>query len=108
LPIYETRANVDAVGTNALNWIQVLNPNNGNLPAVQYMSFNTPVGAADSAVCGRVVFSDLHVGAGDTTSTPFPDGCITKDLTPQQRALEFMLFDLSSCVQNDSQAPQVK
>jgi hypothetical protein len=108
LPIYETRANVDAVGTNALNWIQVLNPNNMNLPAVQYMSFNTPVGAADSAVCGRVVFSDLHVGAGDATGTPFPDGCTTTDLTPQQRALEFMLFDLSSCVQNDSQATQVK
>jgi hypothetical protein len=112
LDIVETRANVDGVNVDAgaLDWIHLPNPNNGGASAVQYLTFNTPVGAADKDVCGRVVFNDLHVGAGggDTAGAAFPNGCTTSDLTAQQKALEFMLFDLSSCVQNDSQPPVVK
>ncbi len=105
LPIQEARHNVDAVGKDALSWIRVNNPREGNIPAIQYMSFNTPVGAQDAQVCGRVVFSDLHVGAGNTAGPPFPEGCTPGDLTAQQKTLEFMLFDLSSCVQRDDQPP---
>ncbi|MBX3201921.1 MAG: carboxypeptidase regulatory-like domain-containing protein [Labilithrix sp.] len=107
LPIQEARHNVNAVGPGALSWMTIQNPAAGNKVAHEYVSFNAPVGASDDQVCGRVVYSDLHVGAGDTTGAPFPNGCVTTDMTPQQKALEFMLFDLSSCIQKDDRPPVV-
>jgi hypothetical protein len=80
----------------------------------QYLSFNTPVGTAPDLQCGRVVFTDIHIqqslnGAGGDDSDPtkpFPSGCKTNLSTPQLKALEFLFFDLSACVQPDTQQPQ--
>lgn len=72
--------------------------------SVRYFSFNTPVGATPEEHCGRVVFADLHafgLGASD-----FPTGCPGAGaLTPQQLALEFLLFDLFGCVLDDAATP---
>lgn len=103
LPIQEARHNVSAVGSTGISWMTIKNPAAGDKTAHEYVSFNAPVGAADADVCGRVVYTDLHVGAGDKTGDPFPTGCDDRELTPQQKALEFMLFDLSSCIQRDDQ-----
>ena len=114
LSLLDARHNVDAVNPTGLAWIQApSNPSLSGTPphAVQYLSFNAPVGAPDDEVCGRVVFSNLHVGAGtegalqDDATADFPTSCQTKNLNAQQKALEFMLFDLSSCVQNDTRPP---
>jgi hypothetical protein len=70
-------------------------------PSLQFLSATTPI---PGGTCGRAVLSDLHVSAGtgndtDQPAMPFPTGCITTDLSPREKALEFMLFDIASCVQ---------
>ena len=85
--------------------------------ATEYLSFDTPVDAGldDAGVpayCGRVVYSDLHVGAasgdynGQGSGGIVPSGCADNPLSPQEKALEFMLFDLSSCVTPDTGSGQ--
>jgi hypothetical protein len=72
---------------------------------VSMMSFNTPIGVPDDQQCGRAVLSDIHV-SGEQGSKPVPGQCDTGELTPQELALEFLLFDLVGCVQPDALAPR--
>jgi hypothetical protein len=85
-----------------------------------HFTFNTPVAAAPASQCGRVVFSDWHAdnlgfdNAGSYPNCPymlpsappylshgltFPTECDTNPMTPQEAVVEFMLFDLTACVQ---------
>lgn len=66
----------------------------------QNFQFSTPNEVDINSRCGKVAFSDMHV-SGDSNSDPgmpFPTGCASSPLTPQEKALAFMIFDLSSCV----------
>ncbi|HEX7667093.1 MAG TPA: hypothetical protein VF407_21330 [Polyangiaceae bacterium] len=94
---------VKAVQGDTTKWIS----NGSN---TEYMSFNTPVGVDEDQQCGKVVFTDLHVtseAVSDLSECEFKSGNDrTQGLTPQQKALEFLFFDLSSCVTNDSNPPQ--
>jgi hypothetical protein len=87
-----------------------------------FLSFNLTSGgqlvdrrATDSTnLCGRFVYTGLHVNSGDTSAhvsdlsdesvkaLPFPSCCAQGDLGAQEKAIEFMLFDLSSCLSLDA------
>jgi hypothetical protein len=111
LSIEDARHNADVTAANTPTQTWIVADQNADDPgAVQYLSFNTPTSVAntpDAMYCGRVVYSDLHVGAasGDDAMEPVPTGCTPGVLSPQEKALEFMLFDLSSCVTPDTNPP---
>jgi len=70
----------------------------------QTYSFNTPVGKPAESQCGRVVYSSFHI-ASKAFGTTYPGECTAGPLTQQEKVLEFMLFDLASCVQKDTDKP---
>jgi hypothetical protein len=128
LPIWYARHNADVLPSIGVSqpWI-ALDPSVGaaNANATEYLSFDTPIGATQP--CGRVVYSDLHVSGGsgadepgvlpdypdagtlgtNTTGGIVPSGCAAHPLTPQEKALEFMIFDLSSCLVPVGQSPPI-
>jgi hypothetical protein len=72
----------------------------GDIP--QNFQFTTPFEAAADQRCGKVVYSDMHVSGGPDLSKDYPSSCgdpgTPAGMSPQEKALAFMLFDLASCV----------
>jgi hypothetical protein len=102
IDLTDTQHTLQSVSGGVDAWITLDDTDNGT-PSVQYASFTTPLEAGSDQRCGRAVFSDIHVSTGDdsTTSTEFPsEGCVTDiaTLTPQEKVLAFMIFDIASCV----------
>jgi hypothetical protein len=114
LPIEQARHNADVAVANTPSQPWILSGPTANPPGTtEYFSFNTPVNAQMTpdgpGYCGRVVYSDLHVGAASMDqpdSQPVPQECTDRDLSPQEKALEFMLFDLSSCLTPNNVPPR--
>jgi hypothetical protein len=66
--------------------------------STQNFQFTTPQEQAADMRCGKVVFSDMHVSGGPGGGD-YPDSCGNgTTLSPQEKALAFMFFDISSCV----------
>ena len=68
-----------------------------------------PADAGQPTKCGRMVYTGVHVSSASSTAdqdsvrhlggTPvFPTECKVRPLNGQEKALEFMFFDLSGCV----------
>ena len=127
LPIAQARHNVDvpyASPQNAVPWMNfdvakgmflnmgtsIYDPLTSS--STLYFSWDTQAPNNPETTCGRFVYSDLHVGgnSGDYGESPnsssppagvtdIPTGCNGNvDLSPQEKALEFILFDLTSCL----------
>jgi len=84
----------------------------GGAAGIAHLTFNTPLNPpmtpeGGEGYCGRVLFSDFHVASNEVSGTTntFPGACVSGDLTDQEKALAFMLFDLSACVQPDQTPP---
>ncbi len=110
---------IDQINPPSQRWIyEPANPAapTGAAQYTHYFSFDTPVGVAPASQCGRFVYTGLHVsdaasvgfpGDPDTTSgNTFPGCCAARTLlSPQEKVLEFMIFDLSSCISNINLPP---
>jgi hypothetical protein len=104
---------VSTISASSQRWIyDPASEKGGVTNSVKYMSFQTPIGGAapasgspegETQYCGKAVFSDLH--AGGSPAGAIPDACAGPPLSAQLKALEFLFFDLSACVSNDSLPP---
>jgi hypothetical protein len=116
LTIYEGQFSIRAaVPPKSQRWVYLdSHPLEPGESTVEYLTINTPVELAETDPdnqCGRIVYTDLHVSAGPVSdssnqNTPFPGGCSATDLSGQEKALEFMLFDLGGCVQREDREPE--
>ena len=127
LPIWYARNNVQSLNVPpATEWIHLAASATPAPLTPQYFSVDTPLNAGSGAACGRLVYSDLHVSGGPGMNAPgvpvdypmqparggtrggvVPTECADHPLTPQELALEFMLFDLSSCLVPIGESPPI-
>ena len=67
-----------------------------------HYTFDTPIAYSPdpppTTQCGRVLYSDFHVSDATSGGDTFPSECTAGKMTPQEKTLEFMMFDLASCV----------
>jgi hypothetical protein len=99
------RTVVSTLDPTAVSWINTTPSGNSDDLAALYYGFPTPVGGP---ACGRMVFTDVHLasGSGDSGKEPFPS--CSGELSPQQKALAFLIFDLANCVQpTESSVPPI-
>ncbi len=108
LNLFDTRNDMGTSKPESSRWIYNANSPTDPGYAEMYMSFNTPVGKPPTQQCGRAVFSDVHL-SGSSDSSTFPNECLSADPTGEystnEKALEFLFFDLSSCVQDNTKPP---
>ena len=103
---------------SARRWIyqpaDAANPS-GAAANTHYLSFNVSstgqvidrLDTSATNMCGRFVYTGLHVAAASSgahaqdTKDAFPTKCQAGDLSSYEKAIEFMFFDLSSCLTTD-------
>ncbi len=97
--------------TKTVQWIRGESSNNwASNPGgdISYsFSFETPVNQPNCGVVGgrgRVIYNGMHVsgtrhtGGGFPGGKPFPGNCnLSLGLTPEEKALEYQLFQLTAC-----------
>ena len=96
------RHDVNSVAGKSVKWIDGVDPGDASQMLLHF-TFDTPVNQASQ--CGHAIFSDFHVtNSNATNSYNFTNAgnrtseCGTAPMTPQEKILEYMIWDLASCV----------
>ena len=105
ITINTLKHDVNGVIAPTQSWLTLNTTGN---PVMQFV-FNTPIAAAGTAVnqCGRVLYNEYHVENGASNATEsFPAECSSgTTMTPQEKLLEYMLFELTDEGGQPSLAP---
>jgi hypothetical protein len=65
------------------------------------LTFNTKVGATPAMQYGKVLYNDFFSedsSSFPTTGLTFPSECANVPMTPQEKLLEFSIFDLTNFI----------
>jgi hypothetical protein len=109
VPVTEIHQHASAAVAPAVGWLGATGHNGG--ASLLHYTFNTPVGTPPDKQCGRVVYSGFHTSAWERSRTVdlFPGSCVPTGpptpMTPNEKILEFMFFDLNSCLLPDTGQP---
>jgi hypothetical protein len=93
IAVNQYRHDFDAVTPPSVEWLSA------STQPLTY-SFDAQVGMPAAAQCGRALYSDFHavISASATPTGDFPTECDRNAMTPQEKALEFLFFQLQTCV----------
>jgi hypothetical protein len=101
VPLSQATYNVGLVSYPTTRWLY----SNFGGDTTHYLSFNTPVGREAAEQCSKAVYGGMHISAsGGDVDQNFPNAC-TSALTPQEKVLAFLFFDLASCIQKETDPP---
>jgi hypothetical protein len=99
------RHDVDKVLNQSVDWIDGTDPNPKTGSPSQmllHFTFDMPIPTADAGTptqCGHGIYSDFHVvSSSQSNGKTFPAECDKLALNSQERILEYMIWDLASCV----------
>jgi len=102
MSISTLRKDTNGVIPPTQSWLTLNNSTYDN-PVMQFV-FDTPIGAPNQ--CGRVLYNEYHVENGTSSpSDSFPSECSSGAMTPQEKLLEYMLFELTDEGGQPSLAP---
>jgi hypothetical protein len=98
----EPQRDIDSVVAPSQAWIST-HATDAVGATTQLYTFETPVGVAPAEQCGQFVFSSFHVSGVAVPTDPsvsFPDECDDRSvpMTATEKAFEFMLFNLRTCL----------
>jgi hypothetical protein len=112
------RDDFTAINPPSQLWVYLNDPSYPPMKPMHY-TFDTPVGVPAAQQCGKVLYDDFHVEDAEcdgiscpnngqaclgltqnecTNQYQFPTECSNGPMTPQEKMLEFMIFDLGGCI----------
>ena len=104
IQVSTVRHDLNGVVAPTQTWLTLENSAYGN-PVMQF-TFDTPVGSTPA--CGRFLFNEYHVenpASGNLNAPMFPAECQPGAMTPQEKLLEYSLFDLTGSGNPPTLAP---